>query len=173
MFTEMDMSLVLRRINHARLSKLRATCAIALIAAAVLSGCSDGGSHTTHPVPAKPTATNTVPATTLFDTEDLDDGQHVYATFTVVDHHGDFRYSAQIDTIAILKLAKSRYPAAAVYHIIGYRDLTDDYGNKRHVPVLNAGYDRSTVDQINFAGILPETVWNIRDNGGGPLVNLD
>lgn len=126
------------------------------------------------PTTSPTTTAASAPTGVTFDITDLDDGQHVYAAFTVTDHYGTglksgYELSAQEDTVSILKLAATRYPDAVYYHVAGYRTGTDDYGNTARRAVLSVGYARATVERINFKNVEPVSIWRIRDNGPGML----
>jgi hypothetical protein len=54
------------------------------------------------------------------------------------------------------------------YHRIflqGHFPMEDEYGNIEDSMILNAGYDQSTVEQINFDNINPDNIFDLRDAG--------
>lgn len=43
--------------------------------------------------------------------------------------------------------------------------MTDAYGNTSDSIILNAGYDRATLEKINFDGVDRGRIWDLRDAG--------
>lgn len=108
-----------------------------------------------------------LPADATFHTEQGPNGEIVFAEFTVHDNFtaGLRRTGAQTDTLEILEYAHTHYPAAARVWVQGRFPLTDDYGNTRDGAVLNVGYDRATLDRINWENMDYTKIWDIADAG--------
>jgi hypothetical protein len=146
----------------------------------LLAGCGPadntwGPTTSTTPL-AAPSASSAPPASqpakdlptgTKFTTSPGTTGEIVYADFPIQDNFtaGMRKTVAQDDTIRILKYARTEYPAASRVFVEGHFPVTDDYGNSSDGVVLNVGYDRATLDKINFDGISPDQIWEIRDVG--------
>lgn len=115
------------------------------------------------PVPAGPT----VPDGVDFHTEPGTSGEVLFAQFDISDNltKGFIRRGAQYKTVEILKYADAVYPGVSKVFVQGSFPTTDAYGNTKTGIILNAGYDRATLDKINFDGIDSGKIWEIRDSG--------
>ena len=123
---------------------------------------------TTPETPAGPVA----PQGVTFHTEPGTSGDVVFAAFEISDNftNGLIRSGAQFETIDILKYAKGAYPAAARVFVQGSFPMKDAFGNTSTDVILNVGYDRATLDKINFEGVDHGQIWDIRDVG---MVNAE
>lgn len=94
-------------------------------------------------------------------------GAILFAEFPISDNFtaGLRTTQAQIDTIEILKYAAAEYPTVARVWVQGSFPMVDQYGNTSTDVILNVGYDKATIDKINFDGINPDNIWEIRDAG--------
>lgn len=79
--------------------------------------------------------------------------------------HGPHRFGAQSETKQALQWALREYPNATQVVVQGRFPTKDAYGNEENSVVLNVGYDRSTLDKINFANIDNDKIWAVRDTG--------
>ncbi|MFD7247930.1 hypothetical protein ACFV6Y_39035 [Streptomyces massasporeus] len=115
------------------------------------------------PAPAGPTPPDGV----NFHTEPGSQGEVLFAQFDISDNltKGFIRRGAQYKTVEILKYADQAYPNVSKVFVQGSFPTTDAYGNTSNGMILNAGYDRSTLDKINFDGIDSGKIWEIRDGG--------
>ncbi len=115
-----------------------------------------------------PPAGPTQPQGVTFHTEEGTAGPIVFANFQVHDNltNGFIKRGAQMETVDILKYARSEYPNAAQVVVQGTFQTKDTYGNTHpDTIVLNVRYDQSTLQKINFAGIDTGDIWDIRDGG--------
>lgn len=89
------------------------------------------------------------------------------ARFTLKDvgRTSSIRYQAQSDTVEILAYIDRKYPQAGRVVIEGTFTTTDKYGNSSPNTVLDLTYERATLDKINFGGVDPEKIWELRDAG--------
>jgi hypothetical protein len=108
------------------------------------SSKSSTASPTTPAGPTKPAANFTTGA----------DGA-VTARFAIGDNftEGLIKDGARFETIDILQYAKETYPSAPEVIVQGTFPMKDAYGNTSTDVVINLTYLRSTLDQINFAGV--------------------
>lgn len=95
------------------------------------------------------------------------EGDVVFADFDISDNFtsGLRKIGAQSKTLEILEYAQQEYPAASKVWVQGSFPTKDQYGNTSDSVVLNVGYDRATLDKINFDGMSYTQVWDIRDGG--------
>jgi hypothetical protein len=129
-----------------------------------------GRADDTEPVPkrSKPNTTRSLTAIRVtFHIEPGTDGDVVRAKFRIHDGFtkGLIRFGAQEDTVSILKYAHSAYPNASEVVVEGTFPMTDASGNTTIEPILNVSYTQATLSKINFSGIDPERIWDIRDGG--------
>jgi|ERR1700677_2524672 hypothetical protein len=123
--------------------------------------------------PSPPSATAqkpegpTPPAGIPFNVVPGPDGDVVHAKFMIGDSftNESIRYGAQRKTVDILKYARRAYPAASEVVVDGAYPMIDQYGNTKTEIILNVSYMQSTLSKINFNGIDPETIWDLRDSG--------
>lgn len=110
------------------------------------------------PKPPKGVRVHTAPGT---------EGEIVFAEFDIADSltKGMIRRGAQDKTVEILKFARDAYPDAARVFVQGRFPMTDQYGNTSDSIILNAGYDQSTLQRINFDGVDRGRIWDLRDAG--------
>lgn len=89
------------------------------------------------------------------------------ARFTLEDvgRTSSVRWQAQNDTVEILAYIDRKYPQAGRAIIEGTFTTTDKYGNSSPNTVLDLTYERATLDKINFVGVDPEKIWELRDAG--------
>ncbi|MBX9920376.1 MAG: hypothetical protein K2Y33_11215 [Mycolicibacterium frederiksbergense] len=89
------------------------------------------------------------------------------ARFTLKDgaSTSNIRRQAQRDTVEILAYIDRKYPQAGRAIIEGTFTTTDKYGNSRPNTVVNLYYEKATLDKINFAGVDPDKIWDLRDAG--------
>ncbi|WP_396902674.1 DUF2510 domain-containing protein [Mycolicibacterium sp.] len=115
------------------------------------------------PAPAGPTPPDGV----NFHTEPGSQGEVLFAEFDIHDNltKGFIRRGAQSETVDILKYANEAYPNVSKVFVQGKFPMKDAYGNTSNSMILNAGYDRATLDKINFDGIDSSKIWEIRDGG--------
>jgi hypothetical protein len=123
------------------------------------SSRSSTASATTSAGPKKPDAT--------FTTAPGPDGEDVTARFAIGDNltEGLIKDGARFETIDILEYAKKTYPNASQVTVQGSFPMKDAYGNTSTDVVINLIYLRSTLDQINFAGVDKDKIWELRDSG--------
>ncbi|MBE5410221.1 Protein of uncharacterised function (DUF2510) [Mycobacteroides abscessus subsp. abscessus] len=103
-----------------------------------------------------------------FRTESGSSGEVVFGSFRISDavFMGLTRRGAQNKTIEALKYAHSEYPNATKVFIQGTFPTKDAYGNSNQdTIVLNVGYEKVTLDRINFNGVDTGKIWDIRDSG--------
>jgi hypothetical protein len=114
---------------------------------------------TTSTGPTKPDA--------VFTTSQGPDGEVVTAEFAIKDSltEGLIKNSARFETIDVLEYAEKAFPNAAEVNVVGSFPMTDAYGNTSTDVVINLTYLRSTLQQINFAGVDKDKIWEIRDSG--------
>lgn len=156
------------------------SAAALLACAAFLVGCgSDSGPGPSDPsaqvaattdaqrsAPPEPSPeSSTPPAGVDFDVLPGAGGDSVFAEFDVSDSSAaeTMRSSAQSETVAILKYARDAYPDAAKIFVGAW--LPPAEGSVEERQVLDAEYDRATLEKINFDQIDPATIWDIRDGG--------
>ena len=72
---------------------------------------------------------------------------------------------AQQDTIDILRAVASSDTEYKRVFVQGTFPVTDASGNTKKDMILNAGYDKATVDGMNFDGIKKRNVWDLKDSG--------
>ena len=73
---------------------------------------------------------------------------------------------AKQDTLDALRLVVEEYPDYSTIFIYGTFPIVDQYGNEDpEGEILFLTYQRATVDLINFDGIDPDNIWDIRDGG--------
>ena len=97
-----------------------------------------------------------------------DDGKTVVASLHVHDNltEGMMKTGARLDTIAILKYVKSKYPNAERVEIVGTVATKDSYGNEHSdTPAFDISYTKSTLDRINLSGVDTDKIWELRDSG--------
>ncbi|MGB0970325.1 MAG: hypothetical protein ACPGVG_05100 [Mycobacterium sp.] len=143
-----------------------------------LAGCgadtdtSPSATSTTAPPPTTTGAQQSVapdspqpPAGVEFDVLPGPGGDSVFAEFDVSQNPstGTIRSVAQDETVAILKYARDHYPEANKVFVGGWVPATD--GSIEERQVLDAEYERATLETINFDQIDPATIWEIRDGG--------
>jgi|GEM_PF-6092362 len=156
-----------------RLSRLIAAM---LASVTFLAGCGadtdTSSSDTSAQVPATTGAQQGVPpdspqppAGVEFDVLPGAGGDSVFAEFDVSQNvtTGTIRSVAQAETVAILKYARDTYPDASKVFVGGWVPAAD--GSVEERQVLNAEYERATLEKINFDQIDPATIWEIRDGG--------
>lgn len=95
------------------------------------------------------------------------EGTVTFAEFQIGDalFMGLTRFGAQSETKQALQWALREYPNATQVVVQGRFPTKDAYGNEENSVVLNVGYDRSTLDKINFANIDNDKIWAVRDTG--------
>lgn len=92
----------------------------------------------------------------------------VFAKFEVKDNftQGMRTSGAKQRTVEILEYTKTAYPAIDRVFVQGTSDTVDAYGNENSdTVILNVGYDRATLDRINFDGVDQDRIWDLRDAG--------
>jgi hypothetical protein len=94
-------------------------------------------------------------------------GDVVNARFAIRDNYteGMIKDGARLDTIAILRYARTTYPAAAAVNVQGTFPMTDPYGNTATEVAIDLTYSKATLDKINFDGVRKDSIWEIRDSG--------
>lgn len=128
------------------------------------SSSSPSSTATTSPTAS---ARSKLPTRIKFHTEQGTIGEILFAEFPISDNFtaGLRTTQAQIDTIEVLRYAAAEYPTVARVWVQGSFPMVDQYGNTSTDVILNVGYDKSTLDKINFDGINPDKIWEIRDAG--------
>lgn len=91
----------------------------------------------------------------------------VLATFDLADNltDGMMATGAQMDTMEILKAVKEHIGDYERVFVQGSFPMTDQFGNTEDSVILDLLYVKTTVDKINFDGIDPDAIWEIRDGG--------
>jgi|GEM_PF-6421301 len=120
------------------------------------------------PTPSATTeaATEDEPAEDKFAIDELDGV--VTVTFAIDDGftQKSIASGAKRDTLDALRLVVEEYPDFQTIFIYGTFPVTDQYGNDDPAgEILFLTYQRATVDLINFDGIDPDNIWDIRDGG--------
>ncbi len=105
------------------------------------------------------------PAGVEFDVLPGAGGDSVFALFDVSENvaTGTVRSVAQDETVTILKYARDAYPDASKIFVTGWLPPAD--GSIEERQVLDAEYERATLEKINFDQIDPAQIWEIRDGG--------
>lgn len=157
------------RVSHMRLLP---SMAAALAAFALLTGCGSDSDTSPSDTSARATATTDTQAEALqppagvdFDVPD-ESGNSVFASFNVSENdvaEGTARRGAQEETVAILEYARGAYPGASKIFVMGW--LPPAEGSDEDRQVLDAEYERATLEKINFAQIDPSQIWDMRDGG--------
>lgn len=95
------------------------------------------------------------------------EGSVVFAEFPIADNFskGMIASGAKRDTLDILKAVRESGMKYSRVFVQGKFPMQDSYGNSSVSMVVNAGYDKATVDKINFDGINPDGIWGLRDAG--------
>lgn len=94
-------------------------------------------------------------------------GDVIFASFKISDNltKGFIATGAQDDTVNILKAVRESGIKYSKVFAQGSFPMTDEFGNTDDSMILNAGYEKSTVDKINFDGINQSKIWDLRDSG--------
>lgn len=104
-----------------------------------------------------------------FDTQEFDWGKEVLVRWDIETSltGGMTERHAEHDSLEAIQQAAEMEPDYDRISLNGYTETTDEYGNEDSALAIIAGYDRETVEQINFDN--PENVdlWSINDSGGG------
>lgn len=93
-------------------------------------------------------------------------GRRVLVTFDVAENLtlGMSRRGAQIDVKSILEgVDDSGFDFESVF-IHGMAPLVDRFGHKSRDTVINVGYDRATVDRINWENMLTDNIYVVADS---------
>lgn len=72
---------------------------------------------------------------------------------------------AQQDTIDLLRATSESGVEYDRVFVQGMMPTTDKEGNTKPSMVLNAVYDKDTVEKINFDGVKKDNIWELRDSG--------
>lgn len=139
---------------------------IAVLMVFLIAGCGSSARTAAATISTVPIAEWTVPASAEF-LPLPDPASKVDVTFNVEERYNySQRNSAQRDTVAILRKAKSDFPGRPVL-VNGVAPVTDSYGNTAPRTILLAFYEPATINRINFAEINPAGIWDIKDGGAG------
>lgn len=95
------------------------------------------------------------------------EGTVVFAAFPIGDSltKKSIASGAKASTIEILKAVNENVTDYERVWVQGTFPTKDAYGNTSDTQVLNVGFDKATVDKINFDGVDKATVWELRDAG--------
>ena len=91
----------------------------------------------------------------------------IFAEFPISDNFskGMIASGAKRDTLDILKAVRESGIKYKRVFVQGKFPMQDAYGNSSNSMILNAGYDKATVDKINFDGINSDNIWDLKDAG--------
>lgn len=78
---------------------------------------------------------------------------------------GPSKSLAQKDTVDLLKAVKESGADYSRVFVQGSAPVQDKYGNQRDAMLLNVGYDKATVERINFDNVVVSDIWDLRDGG--------
>ena len=78
---------------------------------------------------------------------------------------GPSKSLAQKDTVDLLKAVKESGADYSRVFVQGSSPVQDKYGNQRDAMLLNVGYDKATVERINFENVVVSDIWDLRDGG--------
>ena len=155
--------------------RLFRSIAAATAALALLAGCGSDSDTSPSDTSARATATTEAqaelspdsskqPAGVDFMPGEGDDGDSVFASFSVSEEDvakGTARSAAQEETVTILKYARDAYPDASKIFVLGW--LPPAEGSLEDREVLDAEYQRVTLDKMNFDQIDPAQIWRMSD----------
>ncbi|MCH9669761.1 MAG: hypothetical protein K0U76_05850 [Actinomycetia bacterium] len=157
--------------------RLFRSIAAALLAFTLLAGCgsnsdtsgsgtSERATATTDAQPEESPDSSKPPAGVDFEVLPAEGGDSVFASFDVSENDvatGSARSTAQEETVTILMYARGAYPDAGRVFVMGW--LPPAEGSDEDRQVLDAEYERETLEKINFDQIDPAQIWDMRDDG--------
>jgi cytoskeletal protein RodZ len=111
--------------------------------------------------------TDTVKAANVKGLKVHQEGNIVFASFPIQDNFtsGMIRSGAQFDTIDILKAVKAHVKTYNRVFVQGSFAMQNDYGETAVKTILNAGYEKATVDRIQLDNVDYKKIWDLKDSG--------